>query len=368
MSTPITLLLNIKTPVLCAPMAGASGGALAAQVSLAGGFGFIGAGYWDAGCFRKELELASSILQEERKPMTESSDQITRTDTRDGPLKIGVGYLGWKLDQSNESAELLSIALEARVAAVWLAFGTDLGKWVRHVRKFDASRSKPHTTIVFVLVNCLQDAQKAVKEWDADVLVAQGIECGGHGYGAASPLLALVPEILKSFPEKEGGKPCPPVVAAGGLTSGAHIAALLALGASGVVLGTRFLLTPEAKYSDAQKAALLAACGTSTIRTTAFDALRKTTGFPEGINGRALYNKTVEHFDSGWDKEEVRRQFDKGVQDGDPEYFLAWSGTGIGLVNEIKPAADVVKEIHKEMIDRLRAVSTLLSEEFGSEA
>ena len=90
-------------------------------------------------------------------------------------MPIGAGFIAWILDKSDgKSAELLSIALEARVAAVWFAFGNDIGKWVRFVRTSDERRSQPLKTKVFILVNSLDEARRAVYEWDADVLVAQG--------------------------------------------------------------------------------------------------------------------------------------------------------------------------------------------------
>ncbi|KAI5121511.1 hypothetical protein M0805_006548 [Coniferiporia weirii] len=368
--TPITRLLNIRTPIIAPPMAGASGGALAAQVSLAGGFGFMAAGYDDAAAFLSELKLARSVLQDPLGTNNDSANHDSFSGSQAAPVAIGVGFIGWKLDEPDgKTAELLSIALEARVAAVWFAFGVNLGKWVHLVRSIDNRRSSPHKTLIFVLVNTLQEANVAVDEWDVDVLVAQGIESGGHGHGAAPPLLALVPEILKSFENgrqadtltPQSARRTTPVLAAGGLATGAHAAALLTLGASGVVLGTRFLLTPEARYTSAQKAALLAAHATSTVRTTAFDAVRGTEGWPAGIDGRALRNTTVERVERGGDLEEARRYFQDAAREGDPAGMLVWSGTGIGLVNEIKPAGDVVAELHQEMIDRLRAASALIN-------
>lgn len=81
-----------------------------------------------------------------------------------------------------------------------------------------------------------------------------------------------------------------PIVAAGGVATGAQIASLLTLGASGVALGTRFLLSPESLYSDIQRHALISADSPSSVRTMAFDHVRDTLGWPKGIDGRALRN------------------------------------------------------------------------------
>lgn len=90
-------------------------------------------------------------------------------------LNIGVGFLGWKLDEPDgKSSQLLAIALEACVSAVWLSFGNNLEKWVAFVRDFDSKRAEPHTTLIFILVNSLQEARAAVEDLKPDVLVAQG--------------------------------------------------------------------------------------------------------------------------------------------------------------------------------------------------
>lgn len=95
-------------------------------------------------------------------------------------LPIGVGFLGWRLEDprgENESSavELLDLALRSRVQAVWFSFGTQLGRWVRHVRDYDANNdNQHHRTRVFVQVGSYQEALQAIHEWKVDVLVTQG--------------------------------------------------------------------------------------------------------------------------------------------------------------------------------------------------
>jgi nitronate monooxygenase len=112
-----------------------------------------------------------------------------------------------------------------------------------------------------------------------------GIEGGGHGASSGSPVLALVSSILSAVPETG-----PPILAAGGMANGGHMAALLTLGASGAVFGTRFLLAPESLYTDVQRRALVAASSTSSVRTMAFDNARGSMGWPSGVDGRGLRN------------------------------------------------------------------------------
>lgn len=95
---------------------------------------------------------------------------------QDAPLPIGTGYLVWHLDKGGNSVDCLRVGLEKRVQSVWLSFGNNLGKWVDYVRQFDRERSEStkHTTLIWILVNSLEEAQKAVNDLKADVLVVQG--------------------------------------------------------------------------------------------------------------------------------------------------------------------------------------------------
>lgn len=161
----------------------------------------------------------------------------------------------------------------------------------------------------------------------------QGNESGGHGGATTPSTFILLSEILAALP----GENAPPVLAAGGLANGTQVAAYLTLGAAGAVLGTRFLLTPESPYTDAQKAALLAARSGSTVRTMAMDYARGTYGWPEHLNGRAIRNKIVQDIEAGVPHEVVREKLAKGIKEGDAEYMVVWSGQGVGLINEIKP-------------------------------
>ena len=83
---------------------------------------------------------------------------------------------------------------------------------------------------------------------------------------------------------------------------------------------------------------LVAADANSTVRTMAFDRARGTLDWPEGVNGRAIYNKTVEDMDDGVDVEIVRENFNKAIQNGDADRMLTWAGTGVELVTEIQTA------------------------------
>ncbi|KAG8220867.1 2-nitropropane dioxygenase [Butyriboletus roseoflavus] len=304
-------------------MAGASGGLLAAQVTAGGGFGFLAAG------------LIAHLTED--------------------PLPIGVGYLGWQLEKPTAKPEVvLSAALDNHVRAIWLAFGNNLKQWIKFIRNYDAEHKRVRKTTIFVQVSSVEEALVASDEWNVDVLVAQGNESGGHGCGSAPPLFTLVSSIIAALP-KDG----PPLLAAGGLVNGSQVASLLVLGAAGAVLGTRFLMTPESLYSDAQKEALVAAKSDMTVRTMAFDRARGTLDWPAGVDGRGLYNNTVKDMDGGIDINTVKEKFEQGVRDGDPDRMLVWSGMGVGLVSEVKSAKEVVQELQDDILQRLKAASEL---------
>lgn len=161
-----------------------------------------------------------------------------------------------------------------------------------------------------------------------------GIESGGHGSASAPPVLNLLPQILSALPPSEA----PPVLAAGGLSSGAHLAAFLTLGAAGAVVGTRFLVAEESQYSDAQKRAIIAAKSGSAVRSYVFDQLRDTTGWPAGVDGRGLAIPAVAAVESGGDITQIKEEVAEGTNRGDPRSVIAWAGTGVGPLTRLQPA------------------------------
>jgi nitronate monooxygenase len=122
------------------------------------------------------------------------------------------------------------------------------------------------------------------------------------------------------------------LVAAGGLANGAQIAALLVLGASGAIVGTRFLVTPESIYTPNRKKAVLAA--THTVRSFVPDELMDLHAWPAGVNGRVIPNKTLEDAANGVDHE-VKKLFMEAMENDDTSRSVTWAGTSVGLVNKI---------------------------------
>jgi nitronate monooxygenase len=198
-----------------------------------------------------------------------------------------------------------------------------------------------------------------------------GIEAGGHGGAKAPPLSSLLQAVLTAIPDG------PVVIAAGGVSTGAQIAALLTQGAAGVVLGTRFLFTPECQYSSAMKEVLVSSDFNATERSLVFDEVNQTMGWPEGINGRAIANDIVRDYLEGAVLDERVKRHDESKAKGEKNRLVIWAGIGAGMTNELKSTTvrlsicgftlklsdtlqDVFNELHEETVKSLRAASHLL--------
>jgi nitronate monooxygenase len=208
----------------------------------------------------------------------------------------------------------------------------------------------------------VQDAEKAERAVEAgvDVLVAQGTDAGGHtGSVGTMPLLQRVLEIGDA-----AGKP---VLAAGGIATGRGIAGVLAMGAAGAWIGTRFCATRESLGRDEAKRRILQARETGTVHTRVFD-LTQSIPWPEEFPGRALRNS----FTARWHgrEEELRTQLSSAAMElrgasesGDYSEAYIYAGQAAGLVNDLPPAGELVERLVSEAEERLGACRDLLSGE-----
>ncbi len=299
LTTPLTDRLGITHPVLLAPMAGVAGGALAAAVSRAGGLGFLGGGYGEADWLERELGLLEGT-------------------------RFGIGFITWSLARR---PALLERALAARPTAVMLAFG-DIRPFVEPIRAAGA-----------VLICQIQTVKQAreVAALGADILVAQGTEAGGHAGARAT--LPLVPEVVDAVAPL-------PVVAAGGIADGRGLAAALMLGASGVLVGTRFYAAEEALADPRAKERLVAADGDATLRGPIFDIARGR-DWPAPWNLRTLENT----FARRWRENpaglrtraaRARAEVEAARAAGDFDIAPVIAGEAAGLVRKLCPAAEIV--------------------------
>ncbi|MGO9155661.1 NAD(P)H-dependent flavin oxidoreductase [Mycobacterium sp.] len=305
--TRLTEFFGIEHPILLAPMAEASGGRLAAAVTAAGGLGLIGGGYGDAEWLRRQFDEAQGA-------------------------RVGVGFITWSLARN---PELLDIALARRPATVMLSFG-DPKEFVDHVHRANV----PLT----VQVQTLAQARRAV-EVGADIIVAQGGEAGGHGMSARTTF-TLVPDIVDLVAESS---PTTLVVAAGGVADGRGLAAALALGADGVLVGTRLWASPEALVSPQAQQRAVDASGDETVRTRVYDIVRQRE-WPEKYDARLVVNPLIEAW-HGNESELLARlpetvsTFEKAVAAQDFDVVTPLVGEAISLIHDVRPAADIVREM-----------------------
>ena len=319
MRTRLTDLLEIDHPVMLAGMGGVSYHELVAAVSEAGGFGCMGA----------------STMNLTR--MVEQMQQV-RSAT-DKPFGV----------------DLLTAApgdMPAQVQAI-----IDNGG-----RVFVAGLGVPrdvvnlcHDNNVLVASMCgkVRHAVAAVGA-GCDLVIAQGTEAGGHTGTVAT--MALVPQIVDVVEGKV------PVVAAGGLFDGRGLAASLSLGAEGVWMGTRFIATPEAWGTPGYKEKLLAMAEDDTVVSKGFT----------GKTCRVARNDYTQYWeDHASEIEPFPAQFIRSINDGanhlgagpdtevDPSREFWPAGQGVGAINELVPAGELVRSIVAEaeaVIDRMSAL------------
>lgn len=315
--TRLTEKLHIEHPIISAPMAFAAGGKLAAAVTGAGGLGLIGGGYGDEAWLKQQFAEA-------------------------GNARVGCGFITWSLAKK---PELLDQVIARSPAAVMLSFG---------VPAPFAPRVKEAGIPVICQVQSLSLARDAVAA-GADIIVAQGTEAGGHGASRAT--LTLVPEIT-DYLAKES--PATILVAAGGIADGRGLAAALMLGAEGVLMGSRFWASREAALHPAFQNAAMAADGDATIRTTVVDIARKL-DWPKPFTARVMKNRFVAEW-HGREAElanpEVQeremQRYVSAMQNGAWDDTGVWVGEAAGLMRDVRPAAELVREISAEAEELLK--------------
>ncbi|WP_204807316.1 NAD(P)H-dependent flavin oxidoreductase [Mycobacterium riyadhense] len=307
LNTRLTEFFGIQHPILLAPMAEASGGRLAAAVTGAGGLGLIGGGYGDAAWLQREFDE------------TQGS-------------RVGVGFITWSLASN---PELLDLALARQPATIMLSFG-DPTKFANRIHRANV----PLT----LQVQTLDQAHRAL-DTGAEIIVAQGGEAGGHGMSARSTF-TLVPDVVDLVAEQSAKTL---VVAAGGVADGRGLAAALALGAGGALVGTRLWASTEALVTPQAQQRAIRAGGDDTVRTRVYDLVRQR-DWPDEYDARLITNSLIEAW-HGKDSELVARlpetvsAFQKALTAQDFDVVTPLVGEAIGLVHDVRPAADIVREM-----------------------
>ena len=313
--TSVCKMLGIQHPVFLGPMAGGTNPELVAAVSNAGGLGAMG-------CARLAPNVVTQL----------AADIRQRTDR-----PFAMNLLLFEADDA---------AIDAVMTARPSVFST---AWAKPTQALNPLFDRAHEggAKVMHMVSTLQEAMRAVED-GADIIVAQGTEGGGH-VGVMSTLV-LVPQVVRAVAPV-------PVIAAGGFADGAGLAAALALGAQGVLMGTRFLATPEGPWPAGFKDAVVRSNGHDTLLSEIPDVI--TGRVWPGAYARVIRNRMMEMWlgrmgDLRYKQRDALAQTLAARETGDADMGTVYSGQTAGLVSAIEPSAHIVQRVVEEAEEIIR--------------
>ncbi|KAI1121972.1 FMN-dependent 2-nitropropane dioxygenase [Nemania abortiva] len=359
--------------IVSAPMAFVSNPRLASEVVRADGLGFIQGGRTfkpDSPALpqlEEQLTLAKALLQSQ-----------PSSDTGRG-LPIGVGFVLFSECAVFFGETTAPILARHRPAAVWL-FAPDpdrpdtLRRVIEALRAAAAASSSSASSSssssssaaagwnprVVVQVGTVAAARQAA-ELGADVIVAQGADAGGHQFVKAAGVVSLVPEVRdmvqNEFPDREIA-----VWAAGGIADGRGVAAALALGAEGAVLGTRYMVAPESDAEDYKREALLSASdgAANTIKSYVHDHVQGNWTWPALYDARALVHQSYHDDVAGMAIQDNEARYKAAKEKGDTSMMVTWSGSSVGLIRSAPPAAEITKTVREEAVEVINGLKASL--------
>ena len=324
LKTRITELLGIDRPIISAPMVRMSGGRLAAAVSSAGGLGTFG--------------CANALKNTDPEYIREQIAYI-RSQT-DNPF--GVGFQTQHIAAAPENFDTV---LEEEVPVILFSFA-DPRPWL--------GRAKESGAKTVCQVQTVEDARIAVAG-GADVVAAQGNESGGHT--GVMNLIPFIVRLVEEFPDV-------PIIAAGGISNGRSLAAVLAAGADGAWMGTAFVAVVENdERPDSHKELIVRSDGDDTIYTQVFDILFHAAygGGPwqKGIAARVFNNRLAQEW-HGRENElrehltEVLPSYLEGRERVDTALAPNFIGESAAFISSVRPAAEVVRTVCDEAEQQLR--------------
>jgi nitronate monooxygenase len=322
---------GLKCPIFNAGMGLLANPELAIAVSNAGGLGAIGTG----------ATLSSRTAPAAAADIVRQRVARTRAGT---PLPFAVNYL-LPFDPVT-----LSIALDAGAPIIQFAWGIPSAESVAAIRRAGARMG--------IQVASAAGARRAL-DVGADYLICQGTEAGGH-VQSTTPLYDTLPAVIEQAKEV-------PVLAGGGIASGAHIRRALLAGASGVLIGTRFVATKEAGAHDEYKRALTRANAGDTVLTVCFQdgwvnaphgVLRNRTftmweaaGCPPPGKRPGEGDVLATNVVTGAAKRPYGTGFPGPDDRGTLEELALYAGQGVGAIRDIPSAGELVTRLWKECLD-----------------
>lgn len=298
----ITQLFNINYPIIQAGMIWASGWKLASAVSNAGGLGLIGAG-----------SMYPDVLKEHIIHCKAATDK---------PFGVNLPLMYPDIEKHIE------IIIDQKIPIVFTSAGNPK-TWTNVLKQNNIKVAHVVSSTVF--------AQKA-EAAGVDAIVAEGFEAGGHNGREETTTLVLIPAVRDAVKI--------PVIAAGGIATGRQMLAAMVLGADGVQIGSRFVCTPEASsHLSFKEAVINAKEGDTLLSLKKIGAVR--------LLKNDFFTEVREAELRGDDEEQLKKllgrgRAKKGMFEGDMHAGELEIGQVSSLIKEIKPAADVVKEIWNE--------------------
>ena len=299
---PIKEILKIQYPIIQGGMIWASGWRLASAVSNAGGLGLIGSG-----------SMYPDVLREHIQKCKKATNK---------PFGVNIPMLYPNLE------EIINIILEEEVKIVFTSAGNP--------KTFTSYLKQKGITVVHV-VSSLKFALKA-QDAGVDAIVVEGFEAGGHNGRDETTTLALVPMVKEKIKI--------PLIAAGGIATGAAMYAVMSLGADAVQIGSRFVASDEASSHPEFKRMVVEASEGDTHLTLKELA-------PVRLLKNKFYDQVSELYKKGPSIEELkellgRARAKRGMFEGDLNEGELEIGQVSGLINDIKPAAEIVRTLVKE--------------------
>ncbi len=302
MKNIITEMLGIKYPIIQGGMIWNSGYKLASAVSNAGGLGLIGAG-----------SMNPDLLEEHIIKAKEATDK---------PFGVNIPLI------YSHTEDFVRIIIEKEVKVVFTSAGSP--------KKYTHQLKKAGITVFHVVSN--PELAKKCENAGVDGIVAEGFEAGGHNGREELTTLTLVPQVVDAVSV--------PVLAAGGISCGRQMAAVFALGAKGVQIGSLFALTKESSSHPAFKELCLRSASADTVL-----ALKKL--IPVRLVKSSFCDKVLEAEEKGASKEELsellgRGRAKAGMFEGNMEKGELEIGQGVGMINQLKTAGEVVDSLIDE--------------------
>lgn len=296
--TPATVLCGVELPIFQAGMGGVAGPHLAAAVGAAGGLGHLGG-----------IRLAAADLR----------DRIRETrELTDRPFGVNLVPPGGGPDGFEAQLEIVIAERPAALSLFWGAFAGVV------------ARAGAAGIVTMIQVGSVGDA-RAAAEAGADIIIAQGIEAGGHVHGTTG-LTALLPAVIRAVAPI-------PVLAAGGIADAAAVAAVLKMGAAGAWIGTRFVASDQSLAHDIYKQRLVDA-GADDTRYERFYSF----GWGIGAPYRIIPPKsrwTPRGLIAGGPRRVDSESWARGIK--------AYAGQGVGCIESVLPAGEIVQALSAQL-------------------